>query len=274
MKADLHTHTTSSDGRLTAGELFQKAEEKGLDYIAITDHDVCEGVEEKHRLAKIHNVGYIPGIELSTLHKGKSVHILGYFKQENHDAKGMRDYYTYMREGREKRARKFIKRLKRHFDIDITYERLMELSGGIIARPHMAKAIRELYPEYSHDEVFDKFLGEHSKAYVPATELATAEGLALLKKHDILAVLAHPTLLKEEIREEVLRLPFDGIEAFYPRNKPGEEERFLAFAERHDLLVTAGSDYHGIKHDTSHGDLGEIVLEGARLERFLAALRP
>ncbi len=272
MKADLHTHTVSSDGRLTAGELFQKAKEKGLDHIAITDHDVCENVCENRRLAKIHEVGYLRGIELSTLHRGKSVHILGYFKKENHDAKGMRDYYTYMREGREKRARKFVHRLKKHFGLDITYERLMELSDGIIARPHMAKAIRELYPAYSHEEVFDKFLGEHSKAYVPATELSTEAGLALLHKHDILAVLAHPTLLKEEIRNEVLSMPFDGIEAFYSENKEGEGEHFEAFAKERNMLVTAGSDYHGIRNDSSHGDLGDVVLEGKRLELFLEAL--
>ena len=171
MRADLHMHTIESDGRLTREELFKHASSRGVNMIAITDHDTCLHVEENFELAKKYNMHYIPGIELSTLYKGKNVHILGYFRDNAYESKTMLDYYKMIKKGREERAKQFVINLKKYFNIEISYDQLLKISHGIIARPHIAKAIIENYPEYSHNEVFDRFIGDHSKAYVPSTEL-------------------------------------------------------------------------------------------------------
>jgi len=270
MKADLHMHTTHSDGRLTNEELFKRAKEKGIDVIAITDHDTCTEVEKNYELAKKYGIKYIPGIEFSTLYKGKSVHVLGYFTDDAYNSDSMKQYYKMIKEGRENRAKQFIKNLKTHFDITITYDQLLRLSGGIIARPHIARAIMENYPQYTHNQIFDEFIGDDAKAYVPSTELSTQEGLDLLKKNNLITVLAHPVLLKPHIHDEVLDHDFDGIEAIYCLNDESDTQYYKAIAKKRNILITAGGDYHGIKNDTKHCDIGEVYLEGEALKAFLA----
>ncbi len=272
MKADLHLHTTESDGRLRREELFQLAKSRQIDVIAITDHDVCRHVEDNHRLAKQSGVQYIPGIELSTLYEGKSVHVLGYFRSEGYKSDIMEQFYIETKARRERRAHTFVANLAHYFNLHITYEDIVSVSHGIIARPHIAKAIRMRYPQYSHNEIFDLFIGEHTKAYVPSTEIELSEGIALLRTHDALVVLAHPTLLKPAIHDAVLEHDFDGIEAIYGLNRAKETERYCAFAKERGLLVTAGSDFHGIENDTKHKELGEITLQGDALKRFLTAV--
>ncbi len=273
MRADLHMHTTDSDGKLSPEELFDLAKEKGLDVIAITDHDVCKNVEEKKALAKARGITYIPGIELSTLHNHKSVHVLGYFKDDNHQAPAMKAYYKNIKKGREERAKTFVKNLKTYHNIEISYARIMTISSGIIARPHIARAIQEKYPQYSHDDIFEHFIGDDCKAYVPSTELSTQDGIDLLKAHHALVILAHPKLLKKTIHDTVLNYPFDGIEAIYGLNTEKETLFYKKQAKKRNWLITAGSDYHGINNDTSHKMLGAVSLEGDDLATFLAHLK-
>ncbi len=274
MRADLHMHTTESDGRLSREELFQEAVEKNLDLISITDHDTCKHVLDNQRLAKKYAIKYIPGIELSTLYNNKNVHVLGYFRDDGYQSDEMLSYYRYIKEGRENRAKTFIRNLKKYYHITITYQDLLDVSDGIIARPHIAKAIVKHYPQYTHNEVFERFIGDNAKAYVPSTELSLKEGIALLKKHNALIVLAHPKLLKPAIHDEVLQFPFDGIEAIYGLNNPSESTFYRELAKKKGWLVTAGSDYHGIPNDQSHKELGFVTLEGEELQTFLEAIKP
>ena len=274
MKADLHMHSKNSDGTKTIEELFKIAKEKGIEYISITDHDVCKNVEKAFEYSIKYGVKFIPGIELSTLEQGKPVHILGYFQDDSYNSIEMIEYYKMIREGRENRTYTFIEKLKEHFNIEISYEEVYGFSNGIIARPHIAKAIQKNYPEYSFDYIFDNFIGDHSKAYVPSTELSVKEGLALLKRNNCITSLAHPTLLKEHIKEEVFQNKFDCIEARYYRNKPGDEELYRKYAKDNKMLITSGSDYHGIENDSKHGMLGEVCLDGEDLKRFLEMFKP
>jgi predicted metal-dependent phosphoesterase TrpH len=272
MKADLHMHTTESDGRLSPRELFARAKEKGLDIISITDHDTCKKGDEFKRLAKEFGIQYIPGIELSTLYKGKSVHVLGYFKDDSYLDQEMLEYYDAIKLGRETRAKTFIENLKTYYNIHITYQDILDVSHGIIARPHIAKAIMANYPEYAHNEIFNRFIGDHTLAYVPSTEKTTREGIDLLRRHNAVIVLAHPKLLKPHIHDDVLALDFDGIEAIYGLNNKEEMDFYKKIAEERKLIITAGSDYHGIPNDTDHKDLGYVTLEGDDLEKFLDKL--
>ncbi|MFP4287322.1 MAG: PHP domain-containing protein [Candidatus Izemoplasmataceae bacterium] len=269
MKADLHMHTKESDGRLTPEELFKRAKDLGIDIISITDHDTCKIVDQCKDLAKKYGVNYIPGIELSTLYKGKSVHVLGYFKDDGYQSEEMLKYYKDIKKGREERAKTFVKNLEYFYDIKITYQDILDVSHGIIARPHIAKAIMAKYDEYTHNEIFNRFIGDHTKAFVPSTEKTLQEGIDLLRRHNALVVLAHPKLLKPYIHDEVLAHDFDGIEAIYGLNNDKEIDYYKAIAKSRNLFVTAGSDYHGIPNDLDHKDLGYVTLSGEDLEIFL-----
>lgn len=269
MKADFHIHTTHSDGTKTQKEIFELASKQNVDYISITDHDTCKNVDESFELAKQYGINFIPGIELSTLEDGKSVHVLGFFRDDSYKSKEMMEYYKFIKESRENRTHKFIIKLKEEFDIVISYQDVFEFSNGIIARPHIAKAIHKNYPEFSFDYIFDHFIGDHSKAYVPSSKLPVEKGIELLRRNNCLVVLAHPTLLKDKIKDKVLSYDYDGIEGIYFRNKENDEVFFRDFAKKNGLIISAGSDYHGIENDSKHGFIGEVPLVDKDLELFL-----
>lgn len=270
MRADLHMHSTYSDGLLTPLEVIKRAKKNGVDIISITDHDTVVGVDEIIRLSNEEGIIYIPGIELSTIYKEKSVHVLGYFRDQSYKSKEMLDYSAMIKLKREDRARKMIGKLKVHFDIDISYEEVFGLARGIIARPHVAKVINKHYPDYDFDYIFRNLIGDSNKAYVPSTLLSIQEGIDLLKRNNCLVVLAHPVLLKPHIKAHVLSHRFDGIEAIYYRNDDADEASFRAYAKDKGIIITAGSDYHGIQNDGNHGDIGDCTLQNKDLERFLS----
>ncbi len=272
MKADLHMHTSLSDGVYSAEEIIKRAKTKGADIIAITDHDVCKNVEENYEFAKREGIIYLPGIELSTIYKRRPVHVLGYFRDDSYQSAEMLEYYKSIREGREKRAHKFIANLKIFNNIDISYEEVYSYSRGIVTRPHIARAIINNYPQYDINEVFGDIIGDYSKAYVPSCEISIEEGINLLRRNNCVVVLAHPTLLKDDIKEHVLSQDYDGFEGIYFRNKENDEQFYRDLAKKRNMIITAGGDYHGTPGDTIHADIGEMVIEGEDLKVFLEKL--
>jgi predicted metal-dependent phosphoesterase TrpH len=271
MKADLHMHSTYSDGTLSHKELVDRAIQKKMDVISITDHDVI-GTEYSKTIeyAKTKGVTVIPGIELSTVENEKNVHILGYFTDHSFMNKAFLDRLSLVEKRREERAQEFILNLKKYFNIEIDYKRVKEVANGIIARPHLAAVIEENYPQYNHDYIFKTFLGNDSIAFVPTVKMSVQDGISFLKEYGAIVVLAHPVLLKKEIESKVLSYEYDGIEAYYTLNTELDTKKFVSIAHNRDLLITAGSDYHGIKGDTRHGDIGDVYLKGDELKKFLS----
>jgi len=272
MKADLHMHTTLSDGAYSAEEIIKRAKRNGADIIAITDHDICKNVDENYRFAQKEGIIYLPGIELSTIYKRRPVHVLGYFRDDSYKSKEMLDYYRFIREGREKRAHKFIANLKEFFDLDITYEEVYSYSRGIVTRPHIAKALKNNYPSFTSGKIYGELLGDDSPAYVPSCEITIEEGIKLLRRNNCVVVLAHPTLLKDEIKDYVLSQDYDGFEGVYYRNKENDEQFFRDLAKKRKMLITAGGDFHGTPGDKIHADIGVITIEGKDLQVFLDKL--
>jgi len=272
MKADLHMHTTFSDGRKTYQEVMDLAKKNGVDVISITDHDTVRDVEQLQAYAKKIGITYIPGIELSTIYKGKSVHVLGYFTDQSYLDESLLKYTKQIKHDREERARKMIALLKEHYDIEITYEDVKNEAYGIIARPHIAKAIIKRYPEYTHNQIFDTMIGDECKAYLPSVELGLDEGLAFLDKFSCVKVLAHPVLIKKHLRDEVLSRTYDGIEAVYYQNSEEDTIHYKNIAKEKGILYTAGSDYHGIEYDSKHGEIGTCTITGEALDAFLAKI--
>lgn len=271
-KADLHLHTSASDGKLTPKEVVDEAIKANLNIMAVTDHDTIAGVEEAAAYGDSLGIEVIPGIELSTYHNNESIHILGYIRDQGYKNTNFKNTLQELIDYRIKRGQMIVENLNKYFNIKLSYEKILEEAKGVIARPHIAKAIVEAGYEYSWDYIFENIIGEKSPAYVPKKNLTIEEGIKLLRSVNAVVVLAHPVLIKKTPIEELLKFPFDGLEAIYYRNSKEDTERYLELATKHKKLITAGSDFHGLsENDRSHGSVGCVSLSGADLDRFMEA---
>lgn len=266
---DFHTHSTASDGTLTPTEVVKKAHEKGVKYLALTDHDTLTGIDEAKPVAESLGITFIPGLELSTTHKKETVHLLGFFKGDDYKNTELNDFLQNLKDKRIARAHKIVENLKKYNNIEITVDNILKNSKDTIARPHIAKTIIEAGYPYDYDYIFKHFIGDDCPAYVPANKLSTEEGIALLRKFNATVVLAHPVLLKKISVKDILPLGIDGIEAVYPLNSVTDEANFRYFAKNNDLIISCGSDSHGMENDNGHGILGSMSLDNEFLHKFL-----
>ncbi|CAM2819281.1 PHP domain-containing protein [Hathewaya histolytica] len=272
IRADLHMHTTASDGALEVEKLIKKAKKSRLDIISITDHDTVNSVKTALSLQSKYNIKVIPGIELTTKFNNESIHLLGYFKDDSFLDNDFLYFLEYIKQERYERGKKIVEGLKVHFNIDINFDNLIKNSKGTLARPHIAKAIQDLGYDKNFSRIFDLYLSKESPAYVPNNSVSLEKGLKILKKYNALRILAHPVLIKKTPLNSFLSLDIEGIEADYPLNKGGDLELYIDICRENNLIYTAGSDYHGIDGDKKHGDLGQCTLNSEPLDRFLQAL--
>lgn len=273
-KGDFHLHTKVSDGKLSPKELVKLAQKEGTDIIAVTDHDTIGGLDAA--IVEGENIGVkvIPGIELSTLYEDKSVHILGYFKNIEQIDSNFKRYLKELNEYRIYRGEKIIKNLDSLYNIKLDYKSILEKAQGIIARPHIAKAIVDAGYDYSWNYIFENLIGDNSPAYVPNKKLATEDGIQLLQSVGALTILAHPVFARNINLDKLLKFPFHGIEAIYPANTAEETEKFIAYAKKYNKIISAGSDFHGVtKDDSKHAStVGEVFLDEKGIEIFLHKL--
>ncbi len=264
MKVDLHIHSNYSSGTKNVKELIKEAQSKGLDMIAITDHDTIEGYQEYLN----ENIDYpvIAGVELSTYRNDEPVHILGYFY---HNKVNADELITYLKNNQNKssnRIEKMIENLKKYFDIELDYNEIIKNTKGVIGRPHIAHAIKKKYG-YEFEETFKKFLDKDSPAYVEIERLNTKEAIDMLHRNNAIAVLAHPRYLKNNTVEEIIPLGIDGIEVYYEGQNT---EKLKKIAQDNNLLITGGSDYHG---DLYPQIMGSNILTEDELNLFLENLK-
>lgn len=273
IKVDFHIHTSCSDGVLSPIEVIRRANANSVKYLAITDHDTLSGISTAIEEAKKYNIKIIPGIELSTQHNDESIHILGFFKDANYKNKNLIKELEEIKNHRVIRAKKIIEKLKNNFNINIDFEQILKSSKDTVARPHIARAIINAGYNFDFEYIFNNFIGKDCKAYVPTLKLSTIDGIKLLKKYNCITTLAHPKLISNTNINEFLNMNLDGIEAIYFQNTLEETLNFIEFANKNNLLITSGSDFHGnVSTDTRHGDIGSVELPQAYLENFLAAL--
>ncbi len=261
MKADLHMHSVYSDGTNTVEELVLRAKEKQLTHIALTDHDSVAGVEEFCNLCKKNNITAIKGIELSTYHNQESVHILGYFLGEIPEY--IIEYSKDQFASRHKRAKQYCENLEKIYGLKMDYNKIKD-TKGMITRGNLSYLLMQ--DNEVTEEECRKFLDKDSPAYIEAAKLCTKDGIELLKKCNSIVVLAHPTLLKKTNISEIVDLGIDGIEGYYPLNKENQHQEYIDIAKENNLMITAGSDYHG-KIDKSHKDMGTVYLTEKLFER-------
>ena len=270
---DLHTHSTASDGKFSPKEVVKKAYDRGVKYLALTDHDTLSGIAEAKEEAEKLGLNFIPGIELSTTYKDETIHILGYFRGDDYKNPELNNYLEDIKKKRIERAHEIVRRLKKFNDIEIDVNEVLKNGKDTIARPHIAKAIIDAGYNYSKEYIFDNFIGDHCPAYIPANKLDSEDGIKLLRKYNAVVVLAHPVLLKKLDIMDVLHLDFDGIEGIYSLNTPEATENFLKIVDKKGLITSCGSDSHGHEDDDAkHGILGSQSMEESRVEKFLNKL--
>lgn len=270
---DLHTHSTASDGKFSPKEVVKKAYDRGVKYLALTDHDTLSGIAEAKEEAEKLGLNFIPGIELSTTYKGETIHILGYFRGDDYKNPELNNYLEDIKKKRIERAHEIVRRLKKFNDIEIDVNEVLKNGKDTIARPHIAKAIIDAGYNYSKEYIFDNFIGDHCPAYIPANKLDSEDGIKLLRKYNAMVILAHPVLLKKLDIMDVLHLDFDGIEGIYSLNTPEATENFLKIVDKKGLITSCGSDSHGHEDDDAkHGILGSQSMEESRVEKFLNKL--
>lgn len=278
---DLHLHTTASDGVMTPSEIVNYAKNKGLLAIAITDHDTIEGLEEGLFEGERIGLEVIPGIEISAEHSPGSMHLLGFFIDIHHPT--LKERLGYLQRARAERNPKMVEKLKK-LGIDITFDEVLKASGGgQVGRPHFAQVLLEKGYVRSFQEAFDRFLKKGASAYVEKMRFSAEESIHFINEANGVAVLAHPNTLQlngySELENLILRLVkrgLRGIEAYYPEHSALEVTQYKTLAERHGLLVTGGTDYHGIEKnglDIAVGR-GEMKLPYSIVENLKAARRP
>lgn len=271
LKADLHVHSTASDGTLTPEAVVRAAHDLGLAAVALTDHDTVDGVEQGEEAGRRYGVTVIPGVELSTEMAGNEVHVLGYFISTR--AKELRAVLASLRTERLQRARTMVKRLQ-DLGLSVSWAAVQaQAGGGAVGRPHVARALVAAGYAASVGEAFQRYLERGKPAYIPRAKLTPAQAIALVHQSGGAAVLAHPGLLSSpEALPAVLGLNWQGIEVFYPEHNRQVTEALLALARERGLVATGGSDFHEVKE--GRPGLGActvpqaVVMELKRRRRF------
>ncbi|HUT96598.1 MAG TPA: PHP domain-containing protein [Dehalococcoidales bacterium] len=269
-RVDLHVHSTASDGRLTPAEVIREAAERGLAYIALTDHDTVDGIATAKAAAqRLPNLIFIPGIEISTDIPQGEVHILGYFF-DYADPQLLAQLEEF-KDSRLRRAEQMVAKLA-GLGVHIGWQRVLEIAGAsTIGRPHIARAMLEKGYVPSFKKAFDKYLGHGKPAYVEREKMLPAEAVAIIVRAGGLPVLAHPLTTEdpEGLLAELKPAGLVGMEAYYGDYSDEEVEGLVALAQKHDLIATGGSDFHGIEPDEETPIGGsDVPLEAA--ERLIA----
>ncbi len=256
---DLHTHSTCSDGTDPPERIPELAAAAGCTAVALTDHDTLVGLGAARRRADAVGIDLVPGCEVSCAFRGTSAHVLVYFVEDGDGP--LQDELARLRDDRVGRNRRLVARLQ-ELGIPITYDEIVaEADGEVgVGRPHVAAVLVRLGAAESVPDAFDRWLGSGRPAYVPKARLTPAEAATLARGSGGVAVLAHPLTLglgPTELASAVAELAeagFAGIEAVYGRYKPDERVALAQLAQRHGLVATGGSDYHGtVKPDLTVG---------------------
>lgn len=247
IKADLHMHSTASDGVLAPDELMKRAASLGFTHVALTDHDCMAGIPLAQETAQALGMTLIPGVELSCGAQ-KEIHVLGYgFDLEN---EALLAFCRERVRQREARTAAMVERLCA-LGKPVEMARVKELARGVMGRPHVARVMLEMGYVNSVSDAFDRFLKPGKPAYVPKEDVKVSEAVRLIREAGGIAVLAHPMELKmgdamlESLIGEWKGKGLAGLEVYHPSAQNNHTAFLKHLAQREKLLVTGGSDFHG-----------------------------
>ena len=289
---DLHIHTVYSDGRLNPSEVVKRAKEHRIVAVAIADHDTIDGVDEALKEGRKQGVNVIPAIEITVDDKylpDAEVHLLGI--NIDPESPAIRNISKIAKRRRELRGRRMIERL-RSLGYEITFKDVQRLrkmqqnmmkvnDEGVIARPHIAQALLshknnllrmkkefKLKHEPSMDDVFDYLIGDGCPAYVKKINMTVKEAISCIRKAGGLPVIAHPGLLENHSKRRKLstsiikrykKLGIMGIEVYHPQHTKPQIKFYSSLAKSLGLIITGGSDFHGIEKDEEIGRISPYI---------------
>ncbi|HEY6084575.1 MAG TPA: PHP domain-containing protein [Nitrospira sp.] len=249
-RIDLHLHTTHSDGSLRPSEVLALAQAANVTALAITDHDITTGIPEAMASGEALGIEVIPGVEISSFDGKSELHILGYCV--NWEDAVFNSRLETLRASRHRRNPLIVERL-RAAGFDVTYDEVKTLAGTeSVGRPHIAQLLMKKKYVTSAKEAFDRYLAEGRSAYVARDLPSPAEAILWIREAKGVPVLAHPTWIKEtgeELRACVTALKdagLGGLEVHYSTHTKAQTSGYLDLGKRLDLLITGGSDFHGV----------------------------
>jgi predicted metal-dependent phosphoesterase TrpH len=257
--ADLHIHTTASDGRWTVLEILQAAVRKNLSAIAITDHDTVDGYHEIAKLQHSFSGLIIPGIEFNTETDVLEVHILGYYVDTMHPT--FQHVLADLRDARIKRVRLMVEKLT-NLGYDLNFKEIIAKAGSSksLGRPHVAAAMVEKGYVSTVGEAFSGLIAKGGPAYVPHHKLSPVEAIETVLAARGIPVLAHPGLVGDDnYIKSLISKGLMGLEAFHPTHDKATTNHYVQIAHNHNLIVTGGSDFHAIPGRYPE-DLGEFTI--------------
>jgi hypothetical protein len=266
--ADLHCHSTFSDGVDTPARLVGYAVEAELSVLALSDHDALHGLPEFEAAARGTGLVTVAASELSTRCLGDDVHVLGLFLDPEEPT--LKAKLEQFRRDRDARGEAMVEKLAAlGMPLDLAAIREV-VGGGAFGRPHIARAMLTKGYVKTFDEAFDKWLAHGKPGYVPKPKWTLEEAVAAIRKAGGLSVIAHPVWYEqpEKVVEAGVAAGLDGLEVYH-LDQAGKENEFGKLAERHGLLKSAGSDYHGPAEGRRR--VGACRLDAAGWERMVAA---
>lgn len=251
-KVDLHLHSLASDGTLGPAEVVALAAQRGVEVIALTDHDTTMGIPAALLAGQEWGVEIIPGIEM-TVEQGEELHILAYYIEIDHPP--LQQTLARLRRQRAERARQMLVRLA-ELGMPLDWPTISRMTWDSVGRPHIARTLVTRGYISHPKEAFDLYLDPGRPAYVPVPRPSAGDTLRLIRAAGGLPVLAHPIIPGRDDPAERLRLVagllpalrgegLAGLECYYPDYSPETTRELVALARRLGLMVTGGSDYHG-----------------------------
>ncbi|HLF17334.1 MAG TPA: PHP domain-containing protein [Candidatus Omnitrophota bacterium] len=244
--ADLHIHTYFSDSSASPEEVVEGAVQARLGCIAITDHDTVDGIPRARQAAQKSGIEVLAGVELSTELNGRDIHVLGYLFDES-DVEFI-ERVKQILQTRSLRMKEMIKRLKTLGIDNIDFEEVAAVAtSSSIGRPHLAKVMQQKGVVASMQEAFDKYLADDAPGYVPKFKQTPQEAITMIRKAGGVSILAHPMVTQmDEIIPRLVREGLDGLEVYYPNTPPSVIRFYEGLADKHRLLMSGGSDAHGV----------------------------
>ncbi|HHV78215.1 MAG TPA: PHP domain-containing protein [Firmicutes bacterium] len=271
--ADLHVHTTASDGVYSPEEAVEKAIEKGLSAIAIADHDNVSGIQPAMRkAAALRSIVVVPAVELSCEWHSLDIHILGYFIDVG--SPGMVDFFNALLNARLRRLRKMVSRLAA-LGVPITEQEVLAQAGaGAVGRPHLARILVQKGFAQTEGEAFSVFLERGRPAYVERYKLTPENAIRKVSEWGGVPFLAHPGLgpVPEPYIRQLVLAGLRGLEVKHPSHSSDQVAFYTELARQLGLLLSGGSDTHGPEGEWSN-DVGDVKVPMEWVRSIEAARR-
>lgn len=268
-RADLHTHSRCSDGKLAPAELVKKVCDRGIRALAVTDHDTIDALAEAIAAGERLGVEIIPGVELSATVDEQEVHLLGYcFDPENSDLVAHLDEFRCRRQ---ERSEQIVALLNKHGLALRVEDVLLHARDGVVGRPHIAQALVSRGLVASYEQAFAWYLKDHGPAFVPKPLFPVADALTMLHEAGGIGILAHPgSRTNGRMIRDLVRIGLDGLETVHPSHSVALTRQFKDVARERGLIETGGSDYHGFRPREDE-NISRYSIPYQRLERMRRA---